>query len=229
MSSEATATVTVDKEDAAYAGQASYTRFRLRLYDLFVMGYTLPVLWRCKKKDLVQLYDEHVGARHLDIGVASGYLLDKCHFPPDPRITLMDLNPNSLRHAAQRIGRYSPDTHQANVLEPWGLDGRQFDSIAMTNLLHCVPGTLRDDAVAFKHARQVLAPGGTLFGATVLGTEADHTKRSLKAIERVNRSGVFCNLDDRLEDLEAGLAENFSTHEVWVEGVVALFVAGNGS
>lgn len=220
----------VDKGDAAYAGQAGYTRMGLRLYDLFVMGYTLPVLWRCKKKNLIELYDEHVGERHLDVGVASGYLLDRCRFPSEqPRITLMDLNPNSLRHAARRIRRYSPETHQANVLEPWGLDGRQFDSIAMANLLHCVPGTLRDDAVAFEHARQVLAPGGTLFGATVLGTEAEHTKRSLKAMERVNRSGAFSNLDDRLEDLEAGLAENFSSHDVRVEGVVALFAAGNGN
>ena len=217
---------TAVEESPAHAGQAGYTRRFLRIYDLFVFGYTLPVLWRCPKKYLRQLYDENAGERHLDIGVGSGYLIDKCHFPTKtPQITLMDMNPNSLRFAARRIRRYSPQTRQANVLEPWDLPEAAFDSVAMSNLLHCVPGTLRDKSVVFEHARKVLAPGGTLFGATVLGAEAEHTKRSLKAIERLNGNGDFSNLDDRREDLEAGLSDAFSTYEVKVQGVTALFTA----
>ncbi len=222
--------VAVDEEDAAYGGQAGYTRRFLRVYDLFVFGYTLPVLWRCPKKHLRRLYDDNAGSRHLDIGVGSGYLIDKCDFPTDaPEITLMDMNPNSLRHAARRIRRYSPHAHQGNVLESWDLPEHAFDSIAMSNLLHCVPGTLRDKAVVFEHAQRALAPSGTLFGATVLGAEADHSKRSLKAIERLNRSGDFSNLDDRREDLEAGLSDAFSTYEVEIQGVVALFTAEVGN
>lgn len=221
--------VAVEGEKDAHAGQAGYTRIFLPFYDLLVLGYTLPVLWRCPKKHLRQLYDENVGARHLDIGVGSGYLIDKCSFPSDsPDVTLMDMNPNSLRYAARRIRRYSPKTRQANVLEPWDLPAQGFDSVAMANLLHCVPGTLREKSVAFEHAQRALAPGGTLLGATVLGAEADHTKRSMKAMKRLNESGDFGNLDDRLEDLEAGLSDVFSTHEVRVQGVVALFVARNG-
>jgi ubiquinone/menaquinone biosynthesis C-methylase UbiE len=222
--------VTVEEGNAAHAGQAGYTRRFLPFYDLFVFGYTMPVLWRCRKKRLRRLYDEHAGARHLDIGVGSGYLLDKCDFPAEsPEVTLMDMNPNSLAFAARRIRRYSPQTHQANVLEPWGLPGNGFDSVAMCSLLHCVPGTLREKApVAFGHAGAVLAPGGTLFGATVLGSEADHTKRSMKAMKKLNERGDFSNLGDRREDLEAALADAFSTHEVEIQGAVALFVAGNG-
>lgn len=222
-----TKAVMVDKEDEAYGGQAGYTRLLLPFYDLLVMGYTMPVLWRCPKKRLRRHYDENVAARHLDIGVASGYLIDKCQFPVEtPEITLMDLNPNSLRYTARRIRRYSPKTHQANVLEPWGLPENAFDSVAMSNLLHCVPGSMDKKApLAFEHADAVLAPGGTLFGATVLGVEGDHTKRSRKTMERVNRSRDFSNLDDRLEDLEAALAERFSSYEVEVEGAMALFSA----
>jgi SAM-dependent methyltransferase len=226
MQDDTTVGATAQEGDAAYAGQAVYTRSLLRFYDLLVMGYNLPVLWRCPKKSLRRLYDDNVGVRHLDVGVASGYLIDKCHFPSEhPEITLMDLNPNSLGFAAHRLRRYSPRTHRANVLEPWGLGEEAFDSIAMSNLLHCVPGTLKDKAVAFSHAKAALAPGGTLFGATVLGTSADHTKRSLKALEKMNRSGAFSNLDDRQEDLEAGLAAEFAEHEVEIQGVVALFTA----
>lgn len=215
-------------ETPAEAGQAPYTRFSLALYDLFVMNYTLPVLWRCSKKRLRRLYGENASGRHLDIGVGSGYLLRKCEFPTEePEITLMDMNPNSLAFAARRIRRYSPGTHQANVLEPWGLGEGRFDSIGMANLLHCVPGSLNEKGpTVFAQAERALAPGGTVFGATVLGTDADHTKRSAKAMERLNERGAFSNLDDRRADLETALADCFDSSEVEVEGAVALFAAG---
>jgi SAM-dependent methyltransferase len=213
-------------DEAVQAGQAVYTRLVLRVYDPVTFGFNFPVLWRCPKGNLQRLYDEHAGGRHLDIGVGSGYLIDRCRFPVDlPRITLMDLNPNSLGFAARRLRRYSPEVHRANVLEAWGLPGQGFDSVAMVNLLHCVPGTLPDKAVAFEHAYGALAPGGTLFGATVLGLEADHTRRSRRVLERYNSRRVFSNLEDRREDLEAGLGATFDVHEVDVRGAVALFVA----
>jgi hypothetical protein len=58
-----------------------------------------------------------------------------------------------------------------------------------------------------------------------VGWGPQHSKRSRKAIESLNRKGSFSNLDDRCEDLEAGLAETFPSYEVQVEGVVALFTA----
>lgn len=217
-----------DHEEAVEAGQAIYTRLALPFYDPFVFGRNFPVLWRCPKEHLIRLYDENAGRRHLDIGVGTGYLIDKCSFPSEaPDVTLMDLNPNSLRYAARRLKRYSPRTHRANVLEPWELPEHEFDSVAMVNLLHCVPGNMRDKAVVFDYARSAMTPDGTLFGATVLGAEADHTKRSRKAMERFNRRGSLCNLDDRREDLEAALADAFAMHEVEVRGAVALFTARN--
>jgi len=226
MQADVDTEVRLSADDPAYAGQAGYNRITLPLYDLVVMRYNMPKLWRCPKECLFELYDENVSGRHIDIGVASGYLIDRCRFPTDsPEITLMDLSPNSLRYAARRLRRYQPRTHQANVLEPWGLPPESFESVAMSNLLHCVPGTLREKSVAFEHARDALAPGGTLFGATILGFEADHSKKSRKAIERLNRKGAASNLEDRREDLEAGLAETFPSCEVQVEGVVALFTA----
>lgn len=216
----------LSSDDPAYAGQAGYKRFVLPLYDVVVTRYMLPRIWRCPKERIIDMYNERVRAHHLDVGVATGYLIDRCRFPTEsPEIMLMDLNPNSLAYAARRLRRYAPGTHRANIIEPWGLPVGSFESVAMSNVLHCVPGTLREKRVAFEHAREVLAPGGNLFGATVLGVEADHSKRSRKALERLNRQGAFSNLDDRREDLEAGLAETFPSYEVEVEGVLALFTA----
>jgi hypothetical protein len=228
MQADADRAVPIDADDPVLAGQAAYTWLMLPIYNMVVMRYTLPRLWHCPKSRILELYDGNAASRHLDIGVASGYLIDKCRFPSDsPEITLMDLNPNSLRFAARRLRRYAPRTHRANVLEPWGLPARSFESVAMSNLLHCIPGTLLDKRVAFEYARDALTPGGTLFGATVLGLEADHTKQSRKAMERLNRKGTFTNLEDRREDLEAGLSATFTSYEVEVQGVVALFTAGN--
>ncbi len=226
MQADADMGVRTKADDPAHAGHAGFTRLTLPLYDLVVNRYNLPRLWRCPKERLLELYDENVGGRHLDIGVASGYLIDRCHFPSEsPQITLMDLSPNSLKFAARRLRRYRPRTHLANVLEPWGLPPESFESVAISNLLHCVPGTLREKRVAFEHAREALAPGGTLFGATILGLEADHSKQSRKAIEGLNRKGACSNLEDRREDLEAGLTATFPSSEVEVQGVIALFTA----
>lgn len=191
-----------------------------------VYRFNMPVLWRCPKREFIALYDEHVSGRHLDIGVATGALLDQCRFPvSSPAVTLMDLNPDALEHAARRIGRYSPQVHQANVLQDWSLPAGEFGSVAMMNLLHCVPGTIKEKAVAFDHARSALSPNGVLFGATVLGKGVAHTRRSTRAMRAMNRRGLFCNLDDSLEDLEAALGARFPERRVELRGVVALFAA----
>ncbi|HWI95917.1 MAG TPA: class I SAM-dependent methyltransferase [Solirubrobacterales bacterium] len=216
----------VNRNDPAYASQAVYTSFVLKAYGFVVYKFTGPVLWRCTQKQLLEFYGEQVSARHLDVGVATATLIDRAKFPvPEPDITLMDLNQNSLAFAAEWLRRYSPRTHQANVLEPWGLPPQRFESVGMMNILHCVPGTIEEKAAAFDHAREVLIPGGTLFGATVLGKGVTHTWLSNFAMRRLNRKGVFFNLDDGLEDLEAALAARFSSHQVRVQGTIALFTA----
>jgi SAM-dependent methyltransferase len=216
----------VDRSDPAYAGQAAYTPTLLRVYDLAMYRFNLPVLWRCSRQQLVDLYDRQVSGRHLDIGVATGALLDQCRFPvSSPEITLMDLNPNTLEFAARRVKRYAPRVHQANVLQEWGLPAGRFDSVAMMNLLHCVPGTIKEKAVAFDHASSTLSPGGVLFGSTVLGRGVRHTRRSNAAMRRLNGKGQFCNAEDSLDDLDAALAERFPSHNIELQGVVALFVA----
>jgi SAM-dependent methyltransferase len=218
--------VVVKKGDPAYAGQAAYTRRALRVYDLIAYRLDSPLFWRCSLSRLLAIYDEHVSARHLDVGVGSGYLLHHCDFPvAAPQITLMDLNPDPLAFAARRLRRYGPRTHRANVLTPWGLSAESFDSVAMCNVLNCAPGSMPEKAVAFDHARAVLAPGGCLFGTTVLNGGVEQTRRSRMALKRLNQRGVFDNLADHRDDLEAALAQRFSSFEVSAEGSMAFFVA----
>jgi SAM-dependent methyltransferase len=217
---------TLNRADPAYAGQAVYTPAMLRVYDTIAYRVNGPLLWRCPVGRFVELYDANASGRHLDIGVGTGYLLDRCRFPvADPEITLMDLNPEPLAFAARRLRRYEPRIHRADVLEKWELPAGSFDSIAMFNVLHCVPGTMSEKAIAFEQAREALAPGGKLFGATVLSRGVEQTRRSRAALKRFNEKGIFNNLDDDLNDLDGSLAHTFGFREIEVRGSMALFTA----
>ncbi|MEE9598728.1 MAG: class I SAM-dependent methyltransferase, partial [Acidiferrobacterales bacterium] len=138
------------------AGQAVYTPKTFAVHDLFVHGLSNQAVWRCPTRRLQALYDRNVAARHLDVGVGTGYFLDKARWPVErPAITLVDLNEHSLKAAADRIERFGPDSVRANVLEPLHDIGR-FDSVGLCYLLHCLPGTLppilaQAGAAAWRH------------------------------------------------------------------------------
>ena len=94
-----------------------YTPLVLWGYDLLVLGFSNRFVWRCRSSRMLERYDSYVGARHLDVGVGTGWFLDHCNWPVEaPQITLLDLNENSLSVASKRIRRYAPATIQANVL-----------------------------------------------------------------------------------------------------------------
>ena len=121
------------QQDAVEAGQAVYSPLVLSVYDILVLGISNRLLWRCPTPGLVDLYNRNLGARHLDIGVGTGYFLDHAKWPVSrPDITLLDLNPNSLAAAARRIGyedRRSSSGIAATALTPrplpYGGEGAQ--------------------------------------------------------------------------------------------------------
>ncbi len=189
----------------AYAGQRVYNPLTLAGYDWYVLSLSNALVWRCPTPRLLRLYDEHVSAAHLDVGVGTGYFLDKCRFPvPAPRITLLDLNPHPLRTAARRIKRYRPQICQANVLEPIQWDGPEFGSIAVHYLLHCLPGTIADKAAVFANLKPLLHDGCPLFGSTILNSGVRHTPASRRLMALYNATGAFCNSDDTIEGLSPG-------------------------
>lgn len=206
------------------AGQAVYGPFTLAMYDLAVLGVSNRFIWRCPTPKLLEFYDRHVSANHLDVGVGTGYFLDKCSFPrPGPRIVLMDLNTSSLSAASRRIRRYRPRTVRHNVLEPWPGDGERFDSIGINYLLHCLPGTMQTKGAVFDHLARLLNPGGTLFGATLLGQDVHHNAAARRLMSFYNKKGIFTNTQDDLAGLKAHLARHFEDSGVRTEGCAALF------
>jgi SAM-dependent methyltransferase len=213
-----------DKEVAA--GHAVYTRFVLHAYDLVVLGFSNRLLWKCPTAQLMQHYNRHITANHLDVGVGTGYFLDRCRFPSrTPRVALLDLNPNALEFASRRIARYKPEAHLHNVLQPFVVEVQRFDSVAINYLLHCLPGSIESKAVIFDHLKALINPGGALFGSTLLpgGVSLGPLARRLMAF--YNRRGIFSNRSDTLDGLERALRRRFSDVSIRLIGCAALFSA----
>jgi SAM-dependent methyltransferase len=205
------------------AGQAVYSPTVLRNYDWMVLGLSNRLLWRCPTAELRRIYDRNVSDRHLDVGVGTGYFLDKARWPvAEPAITLVDLNPNCLTAASKRIRRFAPQTIVANKpfprIEP-------FRSAGLCYLLHCVPGTISEKAVAFDHVAALLAPGARVFGATILQGHLRRSRIAQAFMDLYNRKGIFANANDTLEGLDAALRTRFRDVNVQSRGTVALFEA----
>jgi SAM-dependent methyltransferase len=130
-----------------------------------------------------------------------------------------------LKAAAHKLAWYGPATHQANLLEPIDLPAASFRSIALTHVLHCLPGTMADKAVVFDNLAPLLAPGGRLFGTTILRHGVRQTPFSLGLMKFLNARGVFGNAQDDLAALEQALAARFADYEIRTRGSVAIFVA----
>ncbi|MDJ0903720.1 MAG: hypothetical protein QNJ55_33515, partial [Xenococcus sp. MO_188.B8] len=72
------------------AGQAIYNKPVLAIYDVLVLGISHHFLWQCPTSKHLNLYNTNISGNHLDIGVGSGFYLDKCKFPTNkPRLALM--------------------------------------------------------------------------------------------------------------------------------------------
>ena len=211
--------------DSVERGQAVYSPFVLRTYDWLVLGVSSRLLWRCPASELRRLYDRNVSGRHLDIGVGTGYFLDKAAWPvANPAITLVDLNENSLAFASHRIRRFAPRKVRANALEPLPAIG-PFDSCGLGYLLHCLPDAIPEKAVVFDHVRPLLAPGARIFGATILQGNVPRSRLAQTLMNVYNKKGIFSNAADTLEDLRASLTARFTRVDVTTRGAVALFQA----
>lgn len=218
----------IGPEEPAFEGQRHYTQSFLRIYDTLVLRVFCPLVWRCSAEELVAQYEECVGARHLDVGPGTGTLLAWADLPAGTHITLADPNPNVLAHATRRLDDQSTVAVEADVLKPLPELG-PFDSIAISNVLHCLPGPMEARRPAVSNLSGVLAKGGVLFGSTLLGSRDVHTRLSYAAMRSNVKKGFFDNLTDTEDGLRSLLGESFNHVDIELVGSMALFRAHNGS
>ncbi|RYE39656.1 MAG: class I SAM-dependent methyltransferase [Hyphomicrobiales bacterium] len=213
-------------DKAVQAGAAPYTAPFLHIYDLWVVHLSNDLAWRCGRERFVEMYDQHVGHGHLEVGPGSGWYLANAQLPAGTELTLLDLNANSLKHSYRRLSpRYDVRTVEANVLDPVPSNLGPFDSVGINYVVHCLPGGWHEKRAAFQNLAGVLAADGVLFGSTILGPGVKRNIFGLALSEAYNRLGAFHNRDDDYDGLVEALRVSFGRVEVSQVGNVALFVA----
>ena len=210
--------------DEVAAGAAIYSNFVLSVYDIEVLMFELPVIFKCPLKSMRNYYASHLSDNHLEVGVGTGYFPSKA-LPKlvNPTIHLMDLNSNSLEKTTHRLRKYSPISHLHNVFDPIPGNLPLFKSIAAFNFFHCLPGTMLEKEVVITNLKQHLQKGGVFYGATVLGEGLKVGKLFEKTNAFYNKKGIFTNLKDNRKDLEYILMNNFSHFSVEIIGGLAFF------
>jgi len=218
-------TLNMKIDDHVKAGQSVYTPLTLKLYDWFVLGFSNRMLWRCPTSELLALYARNASGRHLDVGVGTGYFLDRTKWPvSDPQITLIDLNSHSLEAVEKRIDRFSPRSIVANILEPLSLE-QGFDSVGLCYLLHCLPGTLSQKSIVFDHVLSVMSDSATVFGATIVQGDAPRSRAARTLMNFYNRKGIFSNEHDTYDALKIELDKRFASVKLHRHGAVVTFEA----
>lgn len=214
------------QDDPAYRGQSDYNTLLLKLYDPLVLGPIARYVWRYPAQLGVRTYREHIRPNHLDVGPGTGYFLEHAGLPSGSRVTILDPNPNVLRHVTRRLRDLDLTAVEADVLKPLPVGG-PFDSAAMHAVLHCLPGPLERKSMAVANVARVLAADGTFFGASVLGRSGRHTRLGRALLMAFNRRGAFDNLDDTEEGIAEILRRSFGQVMIESVGGLALFTATN--
>jgi SAM-dependent methyltransferase len=204
--------------------QQFFNKRSLLFYDVLLYGVISRYAWGCTLERLDAHYEKYVRHNHLEVGVGTGFLLNRVKFDvSDPRLALMDLSPECLAKTKRRVARYAPDTYIHNILEPIPLKIERFDSIGINYVMHCVPGGFKEKGVALSHLLALLSEEGVLFGTTVLSDNIRKNWLAKPFMGLMNALGVFNNRGDNAEDLFAYLETHFRLVEFEIVGVTAFF------
>ena len=207
------------------AGQKIYNPWTLKLYNFVVLWFSNNWAWRCPRQRQLQHYQQYISNNHLDVGVGTGYYLDRVTFKTTPNLSLMDLNPDCLQYCQDLLDRYKPSIYQHDIFQPLDNINNTFDSIGLNYVLHCVPGTMEHKKTIIENLAKKLSPNGVLFGSTILGEGVTHNAIGKKLMGIYNKKQFFSNQNDSEEQLKKILREYFKEVHVEIIGAVALFSA----
>ena len=208
--------------------QQFFNKGSLFFYDFLLYGVISQYAWGSSIRRLDSHYAKYVGHNHLEVGVGTGFLLNRVVFDSaHPRLVLMDLNRQCLETTKLKVSRYAPETYVQNLLEPIRHKIDEFDSIGINYVMHCVPGSFKDKGIAFAHLRPLLSENGVLFGTTVLSDQIHKNLLAKPFMWLMNSLGVFNNRADNARDLRECLEANFQLIEFEVVGVTAFFAVKN--
>jgi len=216
----------INKKDIQ-KGQRVYTTLTLKIYNLVVLMISNRYAWKCLTKTQLSFFNKNITNNHLDIGVGTGYYLDKCQFQKNKpvHLTLLDINKDCLLYCTKKLRRYNPTVIKEDIFNPSLRISDKFDSISLNYVIHCLPGTLQEKEIIFHNIKHLLNENGVLFGATIFGSGIKYNLFAKLLLKLYNKKQVFNNLLDTKEDLFQALGKHFKKIEIEQIGLVGLFRA----
>ncbi|MFC0139677.1 methyltransferase [Erwinia mallotivora] len=117
------------------SGAACFSPFILFCYDWWVFTFTNRFGWCCSTdKVLIPHFRKYISARHLDIGVGTGFYYSHVGDLSGKKISLMDLNYNCLKSAEKRVknnGAQHVEIIQHDVFKPFPFSSeKKFSSVS---------------------------------------------------------------------------------------------------
>lgn len=205
-----------------------YNPVVLSLYDALIVHGTMPRVFHCPPGPILDDYRAYMSDCHLEVGFGSGYFVRRaCRERPKlPELSILDVNAGPLRRAERSLSELSPKLYRGSVTELCRIPPGPFESIAIHGVLHCIDGSLEHKGSnVFSNLQRSLAPGGTLFGSTILadGVKTDRLSRVVQAF--YNRIGAFDNHGDSLAGLKAAFEGASLRANVRVVGCFGIFSA----
>jgi hypothetical protein len=204
--------------------QQFFNKRSLFFYDFLLYGVISKYAWGSPIRRLDSHYRKYVAHNHLEVGVGTGFLLNRVVFDSaHPRLALVDLSRDCMEKTKLKVARHAPETYIQNLLEPILHKIDKFDSIGINYVMHCVPGNFKEKGVVFTHLQPLLSENGVLFGTTVLSDNIHKNVLARPFMWLMNSLGVFNNRSDNAGDLKECLDANFQLIEFEVMGVTAFF------
>lgn len=214
------------QDKKAHKAAALYNKMLLSVYDLYVYRFAAPIAFRCPVQNMESLYEKYCTPQHLEIGVGTGYFLEKAHQRGQLKnVTLLDLNPNCLHITAEKLTGLKVSSCEANILKPFPLGNERFSSVGINFVLHCVPGSFAEKGIVFKHIKQHLAPAGVVFGSTAIYQSAKKNLLAPVVMNAYNALGIFNNKSDIKQELIDCLSTEFKYINIEQIGNILFFVA----
>ena len=210
----------------ARLGQLFFSTMSHWLYDSLLYKYITGTIWRCSQDNLLDNYVENISGDHLEVGVGSGYLLSRTLCAEGlKRLVLLDLNRRCLAKSESRLSELSPWAVRHNVLEPLPKELCGFGSIGMNYVLHCIPGSFRNNRKIFSHLHAALRDGGVLFGATLIPGPLRQGVAASLFMSLLRVLGIFHNSNHTQRGLKISLEATFKQVNVTRIGSALIFVA----
>ncbi|MGQ4006502.1 class I SAM-dependent methyltransferase [Francisellaceae bacterium CB300] len=205
----------------SFFGQKIYSKTMLKFYNFYVLFFNNNYVWKCKTSNLLQNYEEHLSANHLDIGVGTGYYLDKVR-DKISKLTLVDLNDNCLDKVKGMFKNKSVETIKFDILGTLPKEyHKKFDSISFNYLIHCIPNTSANKSEAFENVARMLTNDGVAFGSTIINDYKNTL--ATKTARKFNEKKIFDNTNDTYKTIEKCLESNFNKYSLSQIGSVCIF------